>query len=86
MFVPQRNQPSDCITLQSNNNYAALFWQQVIPNPKSTLSSGNTLVDLSWTKLEKQDHILLFVHGLLMGLQREPVEGGSLHIFTIEVV
>lgn len=78
----QFTDPSLSGLLQSKCN-GALLWQQFI---HSTYSSGNTLVDLSRTKLKEQDHILPFVHCLLMGLQCEPVEGGSLHIFTIEVV
>lgn len=64
--------------------------RQVGPNPNSTLSSGNTLVNLSgalWIdRLLKEVHILHFVQSPLMGLQCEPVKGVSLHIFTIEVV
>lgn len=68
---------------ESSGTYVSLFWRQVILNPNSTLSSGNTLVDLPGTiqldRLLKEDPILLFVRSLLIGLQCEPVKALLAH-------
>lgn len=58
-----------------------LFGHKIAPNSTSnTPSSGNILADSS-DGILKEEHRGAF----LMGLQHEPVEEASLHIFTIEV-